>query len=332
MREVAEMAHVSVQTVSHVVNETGRISDGTRERVHAAITALNYRPHTLARSMRTQQTRLIGLLVLDITNPILSRIASGIEDMAHTNGYRVLLYNALHDARLERESLESFSEHLVDGLIIINAVDQASTFDWLESGAIPTVLIDSISRNALPSVQMDNHLGAYLATEHLIRLGHQRIAHLAGDLTRAVAQRRVEGYRQALKDHDLAAAEIVVPASTTSWNHRSGYEAMRQLLERPDRPTAVFAAGDQMAIGAYRALAEQGIGIPDDISVVGFDDIEAASFTTPPLTTVRQPLDRISASAFGLLLDLLDTAGRPGDLHIVHEPELVVRASTRELP
>lgn len=331
MREVAHLAGVSIQTVSHVVNQTGSISTETRDRVMQAIETLNYRLNPIARSMRTRETRLIGLLVLDITNPVLSIIASAVESAAYDREYSVLLYNVRHDARRERQSLETFAERLVDGVIIVNAMDREHTFKWLEEGTIPTVLVDCLSTTTLPSVAVDNAHGAYLATQHLLELGHQRIAHLSGDLSLEVARQRVKGYQQALSDYGLHDIAQVVTPPNYRWDYESGYLSMQNILRQPVRPTAIFAAGDQMAIGGYRALAEAGLRVPDDMSVIGFDDIEAASYTIPPLTTIRQPLEDIATSAFELLLDLLDAKKTLDTSQIILPPELIVRKSTRRL-
>jgi DNA-binding LacI/PurR family transcriptional regulator len=329
MREVARLAGVSVQTVSHVVNQTGNISDSTRLRVGKVIKSLNYRPNPIARSMRTRETGLVGLLVLDITSPVLSRIASEVEAAAFSSEYKVLLYNARHDARRERESLEAFAEQLVDGLVIVNAMDRGQTFAWLKDRRIPTVLVDCLPTPALPSVATDNERGAYLATEHLLALGHQRIVHLAGDLSLEVARLRVEGYRRAMSEYGVSDQVSVVTPADYHWDYQTGYHAMRQILGDRKAPTAVFAAADQVAIGACRAIAEAGLEVPRDISVVGFDDIPAAQFSSPPLTTVRQPLKAIAGRAFDLLLELLNESGEPDAAQIVLQPVLVLRNSTR---
>jgi DNA-binding LacI/PurR family transcriptional regulator len=331
MREVARLAGVSIQTVSHVVNRTGNISLETRQRVSKVIERLNYRPNPIARSMRTRETGLIGLLVLDITNPVLSTIASEVEAAAYGNQYKVLLYNARHDARLERESLETFAERLVDGLVIVNAMDREHTYSWLEERRVPTVLVDCQSTTALPSVAVDNLRGAYLATEHLLQLGHRRIVHLSGDTSLEVARLRVEGYLAALRDHGASAHARVVTPANDHWDYQAGHGAMLKVLKSQERPTAVFAAADQVAIGALRAIAEAGLEVPGDISIVGFDDIPAARFSAPPLTTIRQPLAKIAGRAFELLLTLLDKNGEAGTGQVVLQPELVRRASTARL-
>lgn len=331
MREVADLAGVSVQTVSHVVNETGSIAAATRERVAQIIERVNYRPNLIARSMRTRETGLIGILVLDITSPVLSLIASEVEGVAYARGHKVLLYDARHDARLLRELLEQFAEQLVDGLIVVNAIDRGSTLPWLKASTIPTVLVDCLPNPTLASVAMDNERGAYLATEHLIELGHARIAHISGDLTLEVARQRVLGYRHALTDHGLQANERVISPDSDRWDYRSGYVAMQELLARPPMPSAVFIAADQMAIGAQHALVEVGLKVPDDVSLVGFDDIDAASYAWPPLTTIRQPLTEIAARAFDLLSELLSGTVDPVKAQITLQPELVVRGSTRRI-
>ncbi len=329
MKDVAQLAGVSVQTVSCVVNDTGSISPETRLRVLHAIEQLNYRRDPIARSMRTRQTRLIALLVLDITNPVLSTIASNVEAAAYDQSYNVLLYNVSQDVRREQAFLEAVAERRADGMIIVNAVDRQHTFALLEEATIPTVLVDCVETPTIPSVAVDNFRGAYLATQHAIELGHTHIAHLCGALTLEVARQRADGYRQALADYGLHQPQMLTPLNDR-WDYRSGYYATRKLLEGSPRPTAIFAAGDQMAIGAYRALAEAGLRVPDDMSVIGFDDIEAAQYTIPPLTTIRQPLDQIAGSAFGLLLDLLD-GQQPATTSIILPPELIVRDSTRRL-
>lgn len=326
MRDVAQLAGVSAQTVSHVVNHTGTISEETRRRVLKAIEQLNYRRDPIARSMRTRQTRLIALLVLDITNPVLSIIASEVEAAAYAEDYNVLLYNVGQDARREQAYLETVAERLVDGLIIVNAVDREHTFPLLERGTIPVVLIDSLTAPTFPSVSVDNFKAGYLATQYMAELGHHRIAHISGALGLEVARQRLEGYLQALADYHLEYRQVVLPHNDR-WDYQSGYQAMQQLIAEAPLPTAVFAAGDQMAIGAYRALAEAGLKVPDDVSIIGFDDIEAASYAIPPLTTIRQPLGQLARRAFALLLELLD--GQKSEIaQVFLEPELIVRQST----
>ena len=331
MRDVARLAGVSVQTVSCVVNDKGDISEETRARVLRVIGKLNYRRDPIARSLRTRRTRLISLLVLDITTPVLSILASAVEGAAYAADYSVILHDVHMDANRERGYLEAAADGLVDGLIIVNALDRAHTFSLLERDEIPVVLIDCLEAPvALPSVCADNVGGAYLAVSHLIALGHRRIAHLGGIPHQEIARQRARGYAQALAEHNLE-YRCVVATPTERWDYQGGYEAMQAVLGRSPRPTAVFAASDQMAIGAFRAIAEAGLSVPGDISLVGFDDIDAAAYTAPPLTTVHQPFREMAARAVALLLQLIGGSEEPESTRIVLPAELVVRQSTARI-
>jgi DNA-binding LacI/PurR family transcriptional regulator len=328
MRDVAELAGVSVQTVSCVINSTGSISEETRRRVWDVIEQLKYRRDPIARSMRTRQTGLIGLMVRDITNPVLSVIASAVEAAAFAEGQKVVLYNVGEREWLEQEYLAASVEGPIDGLIIVNAVDHAETLAFLEKEKTTAVLIDCLPTARVPSVAVDNLKAAYMATEHALELGHQRIAHIAGPSAFLMARQRQQGYEQALIDHGLAYRKVVIPHEP-QWNCQAGYDAMWELINSDPRPTAVFAASDEMAIGAYRAIAEASLRIPDDISVIGFDDIAVAAFVVPPLTTIRQPYLEIASDAVSLLLRLIG-GEKPKTTQLLLPPELVIRYSTAE--
>ncbi len=327
MRDVALHAGVSIQTVSCVINETGTISDETRHRVFQSIELLKYKRNPIARSMRTRQTRMIALLVMDITNPVLSVIASTVEAAAYARGYNVLLYNTGLNAEREQAYLGSMSDSRADGVIIVNAIDPASALH-LWNNYIPTVLIDCTAPGDVPLVSIDNVEGGYLATRHLIERGHQRIAHIAGSPTLEIVRQREAGYLRAIEEFGLAYRKTV-PSHSLQWGYQIGYNATKSLLHDTPRPTALFAASDELAIGAYRALAEAGLCIPGDMSVVGFDNIEAAAFTTPPLTTIHQPFQELGERAFSLLLNLLD-GGEPDEPTGLLPPRLLIRESTAE--
>jgi DNA-binding LacI/PurR family transcriptional regulator len=329
MRDVARHAGVSIQTVSCVINETGNISADTRSRVLQSIEELNYRRNPIARSMRTQQTRMIALVVMDITNPVLSVIASTIEADAYAQDYSVLLYNTGIDPTREQIYLDEIGDRRADGVIIINAIERANAAQLIDA-QVPTVLIDcAVPNSLLPTVSVDNVQGAYLATDYLVKLGHHRIAHIGGSSGVQIARQRELAYLKALADAGLSYRRSF-PSPTIQWGYANGYRAMHELLQENERPTAVFAASDELAIGAYRALAEAGLRIPDDISIVGFDNIEAAAYTNPPLTTVHQPFPELGHRALSLLLDMLDgTNPRPGN--VVLPAELIVRQSAAEV-
>jgi DNA-binding LacI/PurR family transcriptional regulator len=326
MRDVARHAGVSIQTVSHVVNRTGNISDETRHRVLGSIEHLNYRRNPFARSMRTRQTRLIALIILDISNPVLSLIASTIESAAYAEDYHVLLYNTDHDSAREQAYLSEIGSRRADGVIIVNTINRQN-MTTLSTDGVPTVLIDSsILSSPVPVVSVDNSAGAYRATQHLVELGHHRIAHIAGSRDLGIARERQLAYSRALQDSRLTYERIVF-AHSIQWGYESGYAAMCELLTDAERPTAIFAASDALAIGAYRALTEAGLRVPHDMSVVGFDNIEASAYTTPPLTTVHQPFSELGHQAFSLLLSMLD-GNVVNPPNVLLPADLIFRGST----
>lgn len=329
MRDVADKAGVSIQTVSAVVNNKDGISQPTRNRVLEIIKELNYRRDPIARSMRTGQIGLIGLLVQDIANPVLSNIASNVEANVSDENFNVVLYNANSDVYRERAYLELAANRLIDGLIVVNAVDQAYSVTTLEEASIPTVFIDSLATTTISSISTDDLQGAYIATKYLIEQGHRQIAHISGAPGLEITKRRAAGYQQALADYDLEFQMIVSPDSM-HWDYRSGYNTMNYILDKNYEPTAVFVAGDEMAIGAYRALYDRGLSIPEDMSIVGFDDIEASTFATPPLTTIQQPFAKIASKAVSLLFDIIKDQ-QTETIQIMLQPELIVRQSTARI-
>ena len=330
MREVAQQAGVSIQTVSAVMNDKDGISLPTRNRVLNVIQQLNYKRDPIARSMRTGQVGLIGLMVQDITNPVLSILASDVEVNVSNEEFNVVLYNASEDVNREQAYLELVTNRLIDGLIVVNAVNQALAVETLENADIPTVFIDSISTPTVSSVKTDEIYGAYLATTHLIQCGHMRIAHISGIPSTEITHLRIQGYRRALSEYGISYEKIVSPTSR-HWNYQGGYTCIQQLLEEDEKPTAVFSAGDELAIGAYRALYERGLSIPQDMSIVGFDDIEASAFAAPPLTTIRQPFAEIATTAVKLLFEIIN-GQQTEAVQIMLQPELIVRESTANLP
>ena len=326
MRQVAEQVGVSIQTVSAVINGKPGITPDTQARVRAAIEALGYRPYAGAASLRTRQSKTLALLVPDIANPFCSAIASAAEDLTHAAGYSLILYNTHDDSSREEAAIHALARHWVDGVLYVAAGDQLKGLEALAQAGIPAVSLDRIPEKYCdPAVTLDNVAAGRLATEHLIGLGHTCIAHISGPLHLRLARERQQGYLETLISHGLAPASCV--GGVGAWECSSGYRAAQAILACEPRPTAIFAASDRMAIGAMRAIHEAGLATPDDISVVGLDDIEVAAFQTPPLTTVRQSFARLATTAVELLLALLrgETLTTP---QVMVQGELVVRQST----
>jgi LacI family transcriptional regulator len=329
IREVAESAGVSYATVSHVINNTRLVSPETRQRVLAAMDALNYRPNALARSLRQGKTNTLGLVLPDSANPFFAEISRSIEDEAFKKGYSVFLCNTELDTERELFYVDVLSKKQVDGIIFVAAGDQADSLEYLRQRNMPVVMIDRDLPNVeVDAVLTDHRLGGYLATRHLLELGHTRIACIAGPSSITPSAERITGYRNALEEAGLPCDENLILRG--DYHAQSGMETTHAILKMAPRPTAIFALNDLMALGALRAAAEEGCSVPGDLAVVGYDDLELAHFTNPPLTTIAQPKKEIGAQAIHLLVDRMSHKNRPPS-RVVLPPELIVRRSTQRL-
>jgi LacI family transcriptional regulator, galactose operon repressor len=327
--DVAKLAGVSTATVSRSLNGTGQTAPSTRLAIEAAVRQLGYQPNRIARSLVTKSTQTIALLLPDITNPFYASLVSGIEERTLALGYTMLLCTTEGDSAREELYLNLLRSKQVDGALVDGLVLSADRVARFVAEGFPIVCLDrNVASNAVPLVQVDNHLGARLATEHLLELGHTRIAHVAGAPELRISGERVEGYQEALSRAGIEADPALLAVG--GFTEDGGYEAARALLSGAPRPTAIFAANDLSAVGALEAIAESGLKVPDDVSVVGFDDLRLAAYTTPPLTTIHQPARQIGERATSLLLDL--TMGKKvRRLRTLLEPGLVVRRSTAPL-
>ncbi|MEJ7792717.1 MAG: LacI family DNA-binding transcriptional regulator [Gaiellaceae bacterium] len=323
--DVARLAGVSTATVSRALNGTGQIAPGTSAAIHAAVRQLGYQPNTVARSLVTKSTQTIALLLPDIANPFYAALVKGIQQRALAAGSMMLLCTTEGDPEREEQYLSLLRAKQVDGVLVDGLVLPPERIaDFVREG-LPIVCLDrDIDSTSVPLVQVDNRLGARLATEHLLSLGHTRIAHVAGAPGLRISDERVEGYRTALVAADVEHDPALVAVG--SFTEEGGYKAAHELLAASEL-TAIFAANDLSALGALHAIAESGRRVPDEVSVVGFDDLRLARHTTPPLTTIHQPAFEIAERATQLLLDLAGGRDVPQRLHLL-EPELVVRGST----
>ena len=327
IREVAESAGVSHATVSHVINNTRLVSQETRQRVLAAMDALNYRPNALARSLRQGKTNTLGLVLPDSANPFFAEISRSIEDEAFQKGYSVFLCNTELDTERELFYVDVLSKKQVDGIIFVAAGDQADSLDFLMRRKMPVVMIDrDVPNVAVDAVLTDNKLGGYLATRHLLELGHTRIACIAGPSSITPSAERIIGYRRALEEAGIAYDERLILRG--DYHAQSGMEITHSILRMDPRPTAIFALNDLMALGALRAAAEGGCAVPGDLAVVGYDDLDIARFTNPPLTTIAQPKKEVGARAVSMLVDRISRKGDPPG-RLVLPPELIIRRSTQ---
>ncbi|WP_313336442.1 LacI family DNA-binding transcriptional regulator, partial [Comamonas sp.] len=302
IKDVARLAGVSVTTVSHVLNKTRSVLPATQERVLEAVQTLGYVPSAVARSLKTQATHTIGMLVPDNSNPYFAELVRAVEDACFAAGYALLLCNTDNDAGRQQVYLDVLSQKRVDGLIVASTSDDALMSQHLVQTALPMVLIDrAIAGLERPCVQTDHVQGGMLATQHLMALGRKRIACVAGPQDLQSSEQRVQGWRQALQLVGLPSDLLMHGDFTVN----GGYVAMQRLLHDggANRPTAVFACNDLMAMGALRAVHEAGLQVPRDVAVVGYDDIELASYTQPALTTVAQPTRAMAQQALAWLLE-----------------------------
>jgi LacI family transcriptional regulator len=326
IREVSESAGVSYATVSHVINNTRLVTPETRERVLAAMDALNYRPNAVARSLRQGKTNTIGLVLPDSANPFFAEISRGIEDEAFKRGYSVFLCNTELDTQRELFYVDVLSNKQVDGIIFVAAGDQADSLDFLLRRRMPLVMIDrDVPKVEADAVLTDHQLGGFLATRHLLELGHTRIACIAGPSSISPSAERITGYRKALEQAGIVCDQSLIIRG--DYHAQSGMDITHSILQMDPRPTAIFALNDLMALGALRAVTEAGYSVPKDIAVVGYDDLEIARFTNPPLTTIAQPKKEIGTQAVNLLVDRMSRKSRPPS-RLVLPPELIVRRST----
>ncbi len=325
IRDVAQRAGVSKSTVSHVLNGTRYVRPELAERVRRAMAELNYTPNQLARSLRRKTTHTIGLITPDNANPFFAQVAQAVEEVCFRRGYTVLLGNAAGDPARELHYIRVMVEKQVDGLIVAASGLHSEHLRPSVLGQIPVVLVDrSLPGLDVDRVVADHRRGGRLATEYLLSLGHRHIACIAGPADISAGNERLAGYREALEGAQLPMVPSLVVEG--AFDLASGYRAMQRLLELPEPPTAVFAANDQMALGALRALREAGISVPQGCSVIGYDDTPLASYVHPPLTTVHQPVARLGHLAAETLLARLAEPDRPVQYHVL-PVELVVRES-----
>lgn len=327
--DVAQLAGVSTATVSRALNDTGQIAPQTRIAIEAAVEQLGYRPNTIARSLVTKSTQTIALLLPDITNPFYAALVSGIQEHALDRGYTMLLCTTEGDAEREEQYLSLLRSKQVDGALVDGLRLPPERMAGFVEDGFPIVCLDrDIDSSSIPLVQVDNRLGGRLATEHLLALGHTRIGHVTGASELRISAERLAGFREALASAGIAVdAQLVAEGRFTE---ETGHDGALALLERRPDLTAVFAANDLSALGVLSALATRGRRVPEDVSVVGFDDLPLAAFTTPPLTTVHQPATEIGRRATEILLELTRGKRARTTRHLL-EPRLVVRDSTGRL-
>ena len=331
LEDIARMAGVSRATVSRVLNNYPHVRPEVRERVLRVVREVGYTPHAVARSLATQRTHVLGLIIPEavstlFTDPFFSLLITGITHACHARGYHLML--SLFTTPEEETTLAPrlLKGGYVDGVILASTRLEDPLIGWMLEEHIPFVLISRHPDPRVTYVDADNIQGARMAVDYLIRQGHTRVATITGPLDMAPGQDRLEGYRRAMQAHRLPVHEAWIVEG--DFTEEGGMAAMQQLLALPDaeRPTAVFVASDTMAMGALKAVKDAGLHVPQDITLVGFDDLPQTAYLDPPLTTVRQPIPRLGETAVHLLLELLQY-GPERVQRVVLPTELVIRAT-----
>ncbi len=328
--DVAKRAGVSKTSVSRYLNgkNDGHMSEKTKERIIQAIKELDYQPNSIARSLKQKSTNVIGLVVNDMSNLFFLEIIKGIETELKNSGYNLLICNSDTNIERELECLKMLEKRQIDGVILIGMNMPVTHIEKIHT-EFPIVLMErEPGKTELDSVRIDNKVGAYAAVSHLIERGHTRIAHIAGPSIAAMAVERKEAYIQCMKDHGLK----TLPQYIVSGNYKleSGYDGMQALMALEEKPTAVFCANDYMAMGALRFLMEHGYRVPQDVALVGYDDIVVSKMVTTPLTTVRQPAKELAGMAARLLIERIENkeSREQKGQTVIMQSELVIRASS----
>jgi LacI family transcriptional regulator len=327
IRDVAQRAGVAPITVSRVINNAGYVTQEKRERVEAAIADLKYVPNTLARSFRLKQTHTIALVLTDVTNPFWTEVARGVEDAAREQNFNVILCNTDESASRQAEYLSVLLQKQVDGILLVPANSTIAPIELIQAQGTALVVLDRhVPAARVDVVRCDSEGGAHQLTEHMLSLGHRRIAVLTGPADVSSAQDRVAGYRRALAEAGVECVEELIFYG--GFVQTSGYQMAQQALLATPRPTALFAANNFIAIGAWRALREAGLRVPDDMTLVAFDDLPASLMIEPFFTVAAQPGYEMGKQGTDLLLTRLaeETPVQPQE--IVFPTRLIVRSSS----
>ncbi|HDZ9155685.1 transcriptional repressor PurR [Vibrio cholerae] len=330
MKDIARLAGVSTSTVSHVINKSRFVSDEIAERVNNAAQQLNYTPSALARSLKMNRTKTIGMLVTTSTNPFFGEVVKGVERSCYHQGYNLILCNTEGDNQRMKASINTLLQKRVDGLLLMCSTLEGERLDVFDRYPdIPIVVMDwGPILFASDKIQDNSLQGGYMAAKHLMECGHKEIGCITGPLIRHQAQMRYEGYKRALAEAGIAINPDWIVES--DFECEGGYQAFEKLYERGKLPSALFVSNDMMAMGVIQAASQRGLRVPDDLSLIGYDDVHIAKFMTPALTTIHQPKYRLGKAAVDTLLYRLENPDTTAQV-VQLEPTLVVRNSVRKL-
>lgn len=324
MKDIARLAQVSTSTVSHVINGSRFVSDEIREKVMRIVAELNYTPSAVARSLKVRETKTIGLLVTATNNPFFAEVMAGVEQYCQKNQYNLIISTTGGDAKRLQQNLQTLIHKQVDGVLLMCG-DSRFQADMELTVSLPLVVMDwwFTELNADKILDNSEH-GGYLATKSMVDAGHQKIGIITGNLRKSVAKNRLQGYKKALSEANIVLNPDWIVES--HFDFEGGIVGAQKLLSLSDRPTAIFCCSDTIAIGAYQAIQNQGLRIPQDISIMGYDDIELARYLFPSLSTISQPKAELGKLAVETLLQRIQ---EPNENYrtLVLEPACILRES-----
>ncbi|WP_226527142.1 LacI family DNA-binding transcriptional regulator [Metabacillus niabensis] len=325
MSDVAKLANVSPATVSRVLSNPDLVSKETREKVMEVINKVNYKPHIVARQFRTKETKIILVVVPDITSAFFSKVLRGIEHVAVQNGYQVILGDTENDTEREQEYINLLLQKQADGMVLLTARQDKTQLEEIAEHFPMVLACEYMDGLNVPTVSIDNISSARKATEHLIQQGHTKIAHITGPINVILSRDRLRGFQQAMMSHDLEIDSAYIQEG--DFTFESGYHQMLKLLALETPPSAVFAFNDEMAMGAIKAVKDSYLSVPEDVAIVGFDNIKMSSVIEPNLTTINQPKYEIGKKAMELLLKLINGESLQKKKFVMKD-ELIIRESS----
>ncbi|MCF7928337.1 MAG: LacI family transcriptional regulator [Spirochaetales bacterium] len=331
INDIAKLANVSKSTISRVINNSGPVSEETKRAVVDAMNTLDYHPNEIARSLSLKRTHTIGVIVQDIRNPYYANASWYAERYFRDFNYNSIICNADNDPTVEESFLRAMKFRNVDGILLVGVQEEAGRLlSFNTSNDIPLVMVDrEISGSEIFSVVLDNVYGGQLVVDYLFSSGHRRIAFVTSGFTQAERD-RLEGYIAAHRNRNMQIdPSFIITQSEEMW-HRGECPELMKLLRRKDRPTALFASNDYKALQMLKLLRRSSIDVPEEVSIVGYDDIESSSIIYPSLTTVHQPIDKMIDQGARMLLDIV-RGGQPEDRKVIMRPWLVERESTSHI-
>lgn len=329
--DVAKEAGVSKSTVSRVLNEKGNVNEKTRRKILKVMKKMNYHPNSSARSLVTKKTHTIGLVVPNITDTFFLQFIKGAEDVGIKNEYNMMLVSSNWQVRDEWRYLRLLEEDRVDGILLISGRNISDSYiEFLESEKTPIVIIDRVlEKNIIPTVNVDNVTGAYITTNYLLENGHRKIAFVMGPNNMQAALDRYEGYKNALYDYNIKLSNDLIYHG--NFTKESGYQATQKIINDWDDVTAIFYSNDGMALGGLKVFKEKGIIVPDDISIVGCDNIRELSFIDLPLTTLSQPRYKMGYTGMELLIKIIENNNNIYPEKIVFNMEFINGQSVKNI-